>query len=73
MENGRTFHVPRSLDITLENAQVSHLDVVHLKYFTEFQWLLDFSIYASATYFLTEVMTIYTEQLNILKVADKIQ
>ncbi|XP_034940664.1 transmembrane protein 161B [Chelonus insularis] len=57
-ENGRTpqtFHVPRNLDITLENAQVTHLDVVHLKYYSEFQWLVDFSVYAALTYVLTEV------------------
>lgn len=58
MENGKTtetFHIPRNLDLTLETAQVSHLDVVHLKYYSEFQWLLDFSVYASITYILTEV------------------
>ncbi|XP_014300063.1 transmembrane protein 161B [Microplitis demolitor] len=58
MENGKsheTFHVPRNLDITLENAQVSKLDIVHLKYFSDFQWLLDFAIYASITYALTEI------------------
>ncbi|KAF7995567.1 hypothetical protein HCN44_006674 [Aphidius gifuensis] len=57
-ENGKktdTFHIRRSLDITLETTKVSELDVIHLKYYTEFQWLLDFSIYAVITYTLTEV------------------
>ncbi|OAD53283.1 hypothetical protein WN48_10592, partial [Eufriesea mexicana] len=57
-ENGKVrdvFHVPRNLDITLESTKVTTLDVVHLKYYTEYQWLLDFSIYATAVYIMTEV------------------
>ncbi|XP_015596246.1 transmembrane protein 161B isoform X2 [Cephus cinctus] len=58
MENGKigdTFHVPRNLNITLESAKVMPLDVVHLKFYTEYQWLLDFSVYAGLVYILTEV------------------
>ncbi|XP_012345109.1 transmembrane protein 161B isoform X2 [Apis florea] len=57
-ENGKVkevFHVPRNLDITLENTKITILDVVHLKYYTEYQWLLDFSIYATAVYVMTEI------------------
>ncbi|XP_076759220.1 transmembrane protein 161-like emei [Xylocopa sonorina] len=57
VENGKVgdvFHVPRNLDITLENVKITTLDVVHLKYYTEYQWLLDFSIYATAVYIMTE-------------------
>lgn len=57
-ENGKVsdvFHVPRNLDIKLESVQVTTLDVVHLKYYTEYQWLLDFSIYAIIVYAMTEV------------------
>lgn len=57
-ENGKVgdvFHIPRNLDIQLESAKVTALDVVHLKYYTEYQWLLDFSLYASIVYILTEV------------------
>ncbi|XP_066595632.1 transmembrane protein 161B [Prorops nasuta] len=58
IENGKTgdvFHIPRNLDITLEEAKITPLDVVHLKFYTEFQWLLDFSIYSSVVYITTEV------------------
>lgn len=58
IENGKigdVFHVPRNLDITLESAKITTLDVVHLKYYTEYQWLLDFSVYATAVYVMTEV------------------
>ncbi|KAG5320817.1 T161B protein, partial [Pseudoatta argentina] len=57
-ENGKVgdvFHVPRNLDIKLESAKITILDVVNLKYYTEYQWLLDFSVYAIIVYVLTEV------------------
>lgn len=57
-ENGKVgdvFHIPRNLDIQLESAKVTALDIVHLKYYMEYQWLLDFSLYASIVYTLTEV------------------
>ncbi|XP_012153346.1 transmembrane protein 161-like emei [Megachile rotundata] len=58
MENGKVgdvFHVPRNLNITLESVKITTLDVVHLKYYTEYQWLLDFSVYATAVYIITEL------------------
>lgn len=57
-ENGQigdVFHIPRNLDITLEKAEITKFDVVHLKFYNEYQWLLDFSIYATAVYIITEV------------------
>ncbi|PNF37857.1 Transmembrane protein 161B [Cryptotermes secundus] len=58
VENGKiadTFHIPRNLDIELETAKVTALDVVHLKFYSEYQWLLDFAVYSSVVYILTEV------------------
>ncbi|KAJ8942676.1 hypothetical protein NQ314_009998, partial [Rhamnusium bicolor] len=56
--NGRTtsdtFLIPRSLDIRLETAKVTNLDIIHLRYYTEYQWLVDFSIYAAIVYVVTE-------------------
>ncbi|XP_045469421.1 transmembrane protein 161B [Harmonia axyridis] len=52
---GDTFHIPRNLDVQLETAKVTHLDVVHLRYFTEYQWLVDFALYTLIVYSLTEV------------------
>lgn len=58
-ENGKnksdTFHVPRNLDIQLETAKVSALDVVHLRYYVEYQWLLDFALYSIFVYIATEL------------------
>lgn len=50
-----TFHIPRSLDIQLETVGISPYDIVHLRYYTEYQWLVDFSLYASIVYVVSEV------------------
>ncbi|KAJ8958223.1 hypothetical protein NQ318_017364 [Aromia moschata] len=50
-----TFHIPRSLDVKLETAKVTKLDVIHLRYYTEYQWLVDFSLYALLVYIATEI------------------
>ncbi|PZC85905.1 hypothetical protein B5X24_HaOG214270 [Helicoverpa armigera] len=57
--NGKpeTFHVPRSLDIQLETAPVTPLDVVHLRFYTEYVWIVDFSLYTAIVYIMSEVYT----------------
>ena len=50
-----TFYVPKQNDLQLETTQVTLADVVQLRFFTEYQWLLDFSLYALFVYFITEV------------------
>lgn len=54
-----TFHVPRNLDIQLETAKVLPIDVIHLRYFTEYQWLVDFSLYSAIVYTLSEVSDLF--------------
>lgn len=54
-EKSSTFHIPRSLDIHLDTVNITHYDVLHLRYFTEYQWLIDFSVYAAIVYFISEV------------------
>uniref|UniRef100_A0A1B6E2L2 Transmembrane protein 161B n=1 Tax=Clastoptera arizonana TaxID=38151 RepID=A0A1B6E2L2_9HEMI len=62
-ENGKpqkdTFHIPRNLNIQLESVKVSAFEVIHLRYYAEYQWLLDFSLYASMVYIITEVYTFF--------------
>ncbi|KAL4710775.1 hypothetical protein ACJJTC_009324 [Scirpophaga incertulas] len=57
--NGKpeTFHVPRNLDIQLETAPVTPLDVVHLRYYPEYLWMIDFSLYTTIVYILSEIYT----------------
>ena len=50
-----TFHVPKQNDLQLETTQVTLSDVVQLRFYSEYQWLLDFALYALIVYFTTEV------------------
>ncbi|CAH1126867.1 unnamed protein product [Ceutorhynchus assimilis] len=54
-----TFHVDRSLDVQLETAKITYLDVIHLRYYSEYQWLVDFSVYATIVYVITEIYQIW--------------
>ncbi|CAH1169334.1 unnamed protein product [Phyllotreta striolata] len=54
-----TFHIPRSLDIKLDSIKITNLDVIHLRYYAEYQWLIDFSVYASIIYWITEIYQVW--------------
>ncbi|XP_068631234.1 transmembrane protein 161B [Battus philenor] len=58
-QNGKpeTFHIPRSLDLQLETAPVTPLDVIHLRFYTEYLWIVDFSLYTSIVYIMSEIYT----------------
>lgn len=62
-DNGRvkmeTFHFPRNLDIRLETAKVSPYDVIHLRFYAEYQWLTDFAMYTFGVYAITELYQVY--------------
>ena len=49
------FNVPRNIDIQLETAKVSKADICQLRFYAEYQWLVDFALYALLVYTLTEV------------------
>ena len=49
------FTIPKNLDIQLESAKIRPFDVLPLKFYTEFQWLLDFAVVAIIIYVLTEL------------------
>ena len=49
------FTVPRSLDLTLETSPLGHGEVIQLRFYSEYQWLLDFSLCAVLVYIMTEV------------------
>jgi len=51
----QTFQVPRNAELTLQTAPVELTDLVQLRYYTEYQWLLDFSCYSLFTYILSEL------------------
>lgn len=67
-DKSNTFHVPRNLDIQLEVAKVTPYDVANLRYYTEYQWLVDFSLYATIIYVISEIYHFYIplkEEVNL--------
>ncbi|GFN80864.1 transmembrane protein 161b-like [Plakobranchus ocellatus] len=50
-----SFTVPRNLGIQLDQARVEDIDLVTLQYYSEYTWLMDFSISAVTIYVLTEI------------------
>ncbi|XP_014669400.1 PREDICTED: transmembrane protein 161B-like isoform X2 [Priapulus caudatus] len=50
-----SFTVPRNIQLKLTTAEVTDQDVVHLHFFTEYQWLVDFSSCAVIVYVITEL------------------
>ncbi|XP_058462810.1 transmembrane protein 161B [Malaya genurostris] len=54
-ERPSTFHVPRSLNVQLESISIAPYDIVHLRYYTEYQWMVDFSLYAAIVYAFSEI------------------
>ncbi|KAL4232618.1 hypothetical protein ACF0H5_007308 [Mactra antiquata] len=70
--NGReskddSFTVPRSTPIVLDTAKVEVLDLIHLHYYGEYLWIVDFSICAVVVYILTEIYYVFghSNEMNI--------
>jgi hypothetical protein len=53
--NSGVFHIPRNIDVQLETTSLSHHDIVQLRYFNEYQWLIDFGFYSLMVYIISEV------------------
>ena len=54
-----SFTFPRSTPIQLDVGKVEAIDLVHLHYFGEYLWIVDFAISAVAVYILTEIYYIF--------------
>ncbi|NWI59877.1 T161A protein, partial [Calyptomena viridis] len=46
--------VPRDIDLRLDTTPITAVDALVLRYFLEYQWFVDFAVYATAVYVLTE-------------------
>ncbi|XP_066460635.1 transmembrane protein 161A [Eleutherodactylus coqui] len=46
--------VPRDIDLHLEATPVTAVDALVLRYFLEYQWFIDFSLYSTIIYLFTE-------------------
>ena len=62
-----TFFVPKQNDLQLETTKVTLTEVVQLRYYSEFQWLLDFAFYALFVYIVTEVNIFVMKSLTLTK------
>lgn len=63
------FFIPKNLDIDLESINVTPQDIRYLRYFHDYQWLLDFSMYATGVYTLTEIYSCYFSIQNELNLS----
>ncbi len=50
-----TFTVPKNLTLTLDAEPLSIFYLIQLRYYSELQWLIDFSLHAVLVYFATEL------------------
>uniref|UniRef100_A0A3Q1BF50 Transmembrane protein 161A n=1 Tax=Amphiprion ocellaris TaxID=80972 RepID=A0A3Q1BF50_AMPOC len=46
--------VPKDIDLHLEKAPVNVMDALVLRFFLEYQWLIDFAVYAMGVFLFTE-------------------
>ncbi|XP_053491385.1 transmembrane protein 161A [Ictalurus furcatus] len=46
--------VPKDIDLHLESTPVNVIDALVLRFFVEYQWLIDFAVYAMGIYLFTE-------------------
>uniref|UniRef100_A0A8C8DM01 Transmembrane protein 161B n=1 Tax=Oryzias sinensis TaxID=183150 RepID=A0A8C8DM01_9TELE len=47
--------IPKDIDLQLETKSITEVDTLALHYFPEFQWLVDFTVAATAVYLITEL------------------
>ena len=66
--NDGTFHVPKQNNIQLETTKITLTDVVQLRFYAEFQWILDFAFFALIVYFSTEVKFIPISSFDLFDI-----
>ncbi|XP_050431947.1 transmembrane protein 161B [Adelges cooleyi] len=63
-DNIDMFQIPKNLDIQLQNQPIQEHEIYQLRYFMEYQWLVNFSLYAVLVYISTEVYSYYSSIVN---------
>lgn len=67
--SGEQFKVPKNTEFVLEACLIRPNDLVELKYYPEYQWLIDFGFCASIVFVATELFNYFlpksTEDLNL--------
>lgn len=59
-DKSETFTVPRNLPVQLDQALVEDIDLIPLQYYSEYTWLMDFSLCSLVIFVLTEIYFIIT-------------
>lgn len=62
------FLVPKSLPVVLEPALITAGEALQLRFYADYQWLMDFAVHAAAVYALTETYTHFfpgREEVNL--------
>ncbi|NWV84638.1 T161A protein, partial [Dasyornis broadbenti] len=54
MMEDKPLSVPRDINLQLDTSPITAVDALVLRYFLEYQWFVDFAIYASAVYAFSE-------------------
>uniref|UniRef100_G3MM91 Transmembrane protein 161B n=1 Tax=Amblyomma maculatum TaxID=34609 RepID=G3MM91_AMBMU len=68
VDSREEFLVPRSLPVVLEPAPITAGEALQLRFYTDYQWLMDFAVHAVAVYALTEAYTHFfpgREEVNL--------
>lgn len=53
-EKDSEFLVPKKLDLQLDSVVIKPIDMLQLRYYSEYQWLVDFALCAIIVYIITE-------------------
>ncbi|XP_032873138.1 transmembrane protein 161B [Amblyraja radiata] len=61
--------VPKDINLHLETKSITEMDTQVLHYFPEFQWLVDFTVSATAVYAITEVYYSLTNPRNEMNIS----
>ncbi|NWV52218.1 T161A protein, partial [Daphoenositta chrysoptera] len=54
MMEDKPLSVPRDINLQLDTSPITAVDALVLRYFLEYQWFVDFAVYASAVYVFSE-------------------
>ncbi|NXS29293.1 T161A protein, partial [Pomatostomus ruficeps] len=54
MMEDKPLSVPRDIDLRLDTCPITAVDALVLRYFLEYQWFVDFAVYAGAVYAFSE-------------------
>ena len=60
-----SFTVPKNIELDLRQRVIEPFNVVVLRFYSEYRWLVDFAVVAFFVYFLTEAWLYQEGELNL--------